>query len=149
MSFLSFLAPVVGSVLGGLLGNQGSQQAAQTAGNDALAQSQQAFNDYTNYANQQQQGLKNQITSLGTNPFISALSQLKAPNPSANTYTPVGMSGVPMYGAGGGSTGAAAGSPTGAAAGGAMPTGSPYQGNPFAQIAQRRQAQPMMRGMGQ
>ena len=131
-----------GAVLGGLLNKSGSQQAAQTAGNDALAQSQQAFNDYTNYANQQQQGLKNQITSLGTNPFISALSQLKAPNPSANTYTPVGMSGVPMYGANGSPGGAMAGTPTGAAAGGTMPSAVP---NPFARIAAMRQTQPVAR----
>ena len=149
MSFLPAAISAGGSILGGLLGGKGANQSASNASNAAIQGANTEFNDYTNYANQQQQGLKNQITSLGTNPFISALSQLKAPNPSANTYTPVGMSGVPMYGAGGGSTGAAAGSPTGAAAGGAMPTGSPYQGNPFAQIAQRRQAQPMMRGMGQ
>ena len=131
-----------GSILGGLLNGKGQQQAAQTAGQTALQQSQQAFNDYTGYANQQQQGLKNQITSLGTNPFIAALSQLKAPNPSANTYTNVGMSGVPMYGASGGSGGAVAGTPTGAAAGGVMPSGG---SNPFAQIAARRQAQPFAR----
>ena len=142
MSFLSFLAPVVGSVLGGLLGNQGSQQAAQTAGNDALAQSQQAFNDYTGYAKQQQQGLQSFIQGQ-QNPFIAALAQLQKPNPNANTYTPVGMSGVPMYGGSGAPAGgAAAGTPTGAAAGGTMPSAVP---NPFARIAAMRQTQPVAR----
>ena len=130
-----------GAVLGGLLNKSGSQQAAQTAGNDALAQSQQAFNDYTGYAKQQQQGLQNFIQGQ-QNPFIAALAQLKAPNPSANTYTPVGMSGVPMYGGSGAPAGgAAAGTPTGAAAGGTMPTAP----NPFARIAAMRQTQPVAR----
>ena len=141
MSFLSFLAPVVGSVLGGLLGNQGSQQAAQTAGNDALAQSQQAFNDYTGYAKQQQQGLQSFIQGQ-QNPFIAALANLQQPNPSANTYTNVGMSGVPMYGANGSPGGAMAGTPTGAAAGGTMPSAVP---NPFARVAAMRQTQPFAR----
>lgn len=133
MSFLPALVGAGGSILGGLFGNKGQQQAAQTAGNDALQEAQQAFNDYVGYANQQRTGLQNQITSLGTNPFISSLSRLKAPNPSANTYTQVGMSGVPMYGASGHAMGAAAGTPTGAAAGGAQP----YASNPFASVGRR------------
>ena len=142
MSFLTSLIPAVGSIIGGLLGQQGAQTAANTAGSDALAQSQQAFNDYTGYAKQQQQGLQSFIQGQ-QNPFIAALAQLQKPNPNANTYTPVGMSGVPMYGGSGAPAGgAAAGTPTGAAAGGTMPSAVP---NPFARIAAMRQTQPVAR----
>lgn len=159
MSFLSLLAPIIGSIGGGLLGQSAQNSAESNAANLANTNTQNAFNAQTGYANTLRGQLGQQVNGF-QNPFIQALSQLKAPNPSANTYQNVGMSGTPMFGGSGQPTGASySGTPMGAAAGGTMAapqspmTGRGFGGTPaggqnmFANLM-RRPSQPMMRTAG-
>lgn len=103
---MAFLAPIGGAIAGGLLQNKGAKQSAQSAADAQQKIAQQQFQNAVNYQNQLRAGLQSTITGMGPNPFISALSQMRAPTNTSSMPTQTygaGGSGTtpPMYGTNG------------------------------------------------